>query len=76
MRFHHFLACALAGTAAWAVAFCALGYAFYRSISTVADVLTGAGLALLAAGVVAYLLVRRARARSSPGAPPRPRGAA
>lgn len=64
MSFRRFLACSLGGTAAWAAAFSGLGYAFYESLGTVADVLTFAGLAILAIGLVAYLLVRRSRRRA------------
>jgi len=63
MRLRAFLPWSLLGTAAWASTFTLIGYAFSGSFSAAADVLThGAlGLAVLAAGVLAWREHQRAR---------------
>lgn len=72
MRLRAFLPWSLLGTAAWAMTFTLVGYAFHESYSAAADYLTrGAlGLAVLVAVVFAWRERRRARARA------RARGAA
>lgn len=63
MRWSRFVAFIVPGSLAWAVAFCGLGYGFYRSADRVAEIVGSAGLIALGLVVVAaaalYLLRRR-----------------
>ena len=68
-RYGRFLAWDLVGTLLFALLFCGLGYAFYRSYAQVAETLSRSAfgaLALIAAAGGAYLLVRRHRRRRRP----------
>jgi membrane protein DedA with SNARE-associated domain len=68
-----FLPWSLLGTAAWASAFTLLGYAFHRSFSAAAGVLTHGALAaaVLAAAALAWRAHRRARLATASQAPSR-----
>ncbi len=63
MRLRAFLPWSLLGTAVWSAAFTLVGYAFHRSFATAADTLAhGAfGLAVLAAALLTWRHLRRAR---------------
>jgi membrane-associated protein len=63
MRLRAFLPWSLLGTAVWSAAFTLVGYAFHRSFATAADTPAhGAfGLALLAAALLTWRHMRRAR---------------
>jgi membrane-associated protein len=66
LQLRRFLPYSLAGTLIWASAFTLAGYAFHESFETAAGVLTHGvlGLAVLAAGAVAFKALRARRLRS------------
>jgi len=66
LQLRRFLPYSLAGTLIWASAFTLAGYAFHESFETAAGVLTHGvlGLAVLAAGAVAFKTFRARRFRS------------
>lgn len=70
-RYRRFLAWNLLGTLLFALVFCGVGYAFYRSYDEVVVALRRGGFALLlliVAGVLAVWAVRRRRAANEAGA--------